>query len=329
MDVVLLCFALAFADAEAAERPAVVVVVGAPGTDEYGKHFKQWTERWQTAADRAGASIDVIGLDEVGADDHRRLRKRLAGEPKKSTEPLWLVLIGHGTFDGQTARFNLRGPDVSAIELAEWLRPIERPLVIVNCASASGPFINALSGQGRVVIAATKSGFEHNFTRFGDYLSAAIAAPAADLDKDEQTSLLEAFLMASAKTQEFYAEDARLATEHALIDDNGDALGTPADWFRGVRATKAAKEGAAVDGLRAAQLPLIRSQREQQLPAEARARRDDLERQIAALRERKAGLPEGDYYHKLEQLLKELARIYETHDDGAEDVSPSVSGPRS
>ncbi len=305
---VLVCSILALATAE---RPAVVVVVGASGTEEFGKQFRQWAERWQAAAERAGASFDCIGLDEDTGEDRQRLRQRLTDAAPASDEPLWLVLIGHGTFDGQTARFNLRGPDVSAAELAAWLGQIERPLAMVNCASASGPFINALSGKNRVVVTAAKSGFEHNFAHFGDYLSAAIGDPAADLDKDEQTSLLEAFLMASAKTQEFYAEDARLATEHALIDDNGDARGTPADWFQGVRATRSAKEGAAVDGLRASQMQLVRSQRERQLPADARTRRDELERQIAALRERKAELGEEAYYRDLEKLLVELAGVYE------------------
>lgn len=309
---------LLLASAGSAERLDVVIVVGAPGTDEYGKQFRQWAERWRAAADRAGASFNCIGLEANETDDDRqRLRQCLADQTHASSEPLWLVLIGHGTFDGQTSRFNLRGPDFSAAELAEWLRPIERPLAIVNCASASGPFINALSGKNRVVVTATKSGFEHNFARFGDFFSAAIADPAADLDKDDQTSLLEAFLMASAKTQEFYAEDARLATEHALLDDNGDGLGTPADWFHGVRAIKLAKEGATADGLRAAQLPLVRSPSERQLPAEARARRDELERNIASLRERKAGMTEEGYYGELEKLLLELARLYEAHDPAA------------
>ncbi|HEX5446744.1 MAG TPA: hypothetical protein VFW87_23200, partial [Pirellulales bacterium] len=311
MSSVLLYFCIALSADIALPQPTVVVVVGASGTEEFGKQFRQWAERWQAAADRAGASFDCIGLDEDAGEDRQRLRQRLTDAAPASDEPLWLVLIGHGTFDGQTARFNLRGPDVSAAELAAWLEQIERPLAMVNCASASGPFINALSGKNRVVVTAAKSGFEHNFARFGDYLSAAIGDPAADLDKDEQTSLLEAFLMASAKTQEFYAEDARLATEHALIDDNGDALGTPADWFQGVRATRSAKEGAAVDGLRASQMQLVRSQRERQLPADARTRRDELERQIAALRERKAELGEEAYYRDLEKLLVELAGVYE------------------
>src|ERR1019366_7106008 len=128
-------------------------------------------------------------------------------------------------YDGHSTKFNLRGPDISATDLAAALKPCLRPLAVIDCASASGPFINALSGPNRVIITATRSGSEVNATRFGGYLAKAIADPAADLDKDGQTSLLEAFLLASRETQQFYREAGRLATEHALLDDNGDGLG--------------------------------------------------------------------------------------------------------
>lgn len=309
--------------APAVNAPSVLVVVGAPGAEEYGKQFRQWAERWREAARRGKAWFSLIGLEEGAEPDRELLAQSLREESKQSAGAFWLVLIGHGTFDGKTPRFNLRGPDVSAGELAEWLKPFERPLAIINCASASGPFINALSGSNRVIVAATKSGFEHNFARFGDYLSQAMADPKADLDKDEQTSLLEAFLLASAGAQEFYASESRLATEHALLDDNGDALGTPADWFKGVRAVKSAKDGAAPDGLLASQMQLVPSDREQRLPPEARARRDEIERQLVQLREQKAKLAEEDYYDRLEVLLVELARLYEPFDAPAEKDAPS------
>ncbi|HEX5498115.1 MAG TPA: hypothetical protein VFX03_02770, partial [Thermomicrobiales bacterium] len=271
----------------------------------------------QDAAGRGDADAIAVGLEaEAKIDDRESLKRRLAETAQSSSGPLWLVLIGHGTFDGKQAKFNLRGPDFSAGELAEWLKPIQRPLAIVNCASASGPFLNELSGDNRVVITATKSGHERNFARFGDYLSAAIADPKADLDKDDQTSLLEAFLLAAARVEDFYREESRLATEHALIDDNGDRLGTPAEWFQGVRAAKSAKDGASLDGLRAGQLQLVRSQGEQDLSAEARARRDELERRIAALRGRKTQTAEDEYYRQLEPLLLDLARLYEPAGQG-------------
>jgi hypothetical protein len=312
--VLLITCALLAADAEA--RPTVVVVVGAEGTAEYGKEFRRWAARWEQAAGKAGAEYFQIGLDAPAAaiSDRDVLKQRLsdgAATGAGGAEALWLVLIGHGTFDGKTARFNLRGPDVTAGDLALWLRDIGRPVAIIDCASASSPFINELSGPDRVVVTATKSGYEHNFARFGDYLSAAIADPRADIDKDEQTSLLEAFLLASSETREFYASEGRLATEHALLDDNGDSLGTPADWFQGTRAVKRAKDGAKLDGLRAGQLCLVRSRGEQELPAAVRSRRDNLEQELARVRERKGQLAEAEYLKLLEPLLVEIARIYE------------------
>lgn len=318
------------------ERPAVIVVVGAEGSDEYGRQFRAWAERWRNAAETGGAELVTIGLDgdtrarepsgsaaagkntEVGnATDRELLELRLAERAETSAAPLWLVLIGHGTFDGKTARFNLRGPDLSADELARWLAPATRPVAIVNCASASGPFLKALAGENRIVVAATKSGYEYNFARFGDYLSAAIADPRADLDKDDQTSLLEAFLMASADVEEFYRNEARLATEHALLDDNGDGLGTPADWFQGVRAVKRAKDGAEPDGARAGRLVLAASVREQRLSAAARGRRDQIEQEIERLRLRKSEFAKDAYYELLEPLTIELARLYEQADESS------------
>jgi hypothetical protein len=293
-------------------KPSVLVVVGAAGTEEYGEMFRTWAERWQAAAERGHAEFAAIGLAPAGEQpDLELLAAKLAEFAKIPDQPLWLVLIGHGTFDGKTARFNLRGPDVSAAELAKLVEPLERPLAIINCTSASGPFLAELSGAGRVVVAATRSGHEVNFARLGDYLSSAIADPRADLDKDDQTSLLEAYLLAASGLAEFYAREARLATEHALLDDTGDKLGTPPDWFRGVRAVKTAKDGAAPDGVRAAQWVLVPSGREEELSADSRARRDELERDLAALRDRKSDLPEDEYLVLVEPLLVELARLYE------------------
>jgi hypothetical protein len=244
--------------------------------------------------------------------DRRRFQEALEAEPRDGLTELWLVLIGHGTFDGKEAFFNLHGPDVSATELSTWLQPIRRPMAIINGASASGPFVPKLSGSNRVVITATRSGHEQNFTRFGNYFARSVADPASDLDQDGQTSLLEAFLAAAYGVAEFYKTEGRLATEHPLIDDNGDGLGTPADWFRGLRATKKAKDNAAVDGFRSHQFHLLRSAAENALEPSARERRDQLEREISRLRDAKTEIAEDEYYRRLEQFLLEIARLYET-----------------
>lgn len=309
-----------------AETPQIVLVVGAEGTPEFGEQFAAWTERWRNAAKQGSTQLTAIGVPGETSDDKTdkdRLRTLLEAEAKTGSQALWLIFIGHGTFDSRQAKFNLRGPDVSAEELALWLKPFERPLAIVNCASSSGPFMNKLAGSGRVVITATRSGSEHNYARFGEHISTAIVDPAADLDKDGQTSLLEAYLAASHRTEEFYKEQARLATEHALLDDNGDGLGTPANWFEGIRATRRAKDGAALDGSRAHQMHLLQSAREQAMPAELRKRRDELELAVEALRDKKTAMSEDDYYGKLEPLLVELAELYEKADSkDAQQSSP-------
>ena len=248
-----------------------------------------------------------MGLDTSGqTNDFESLKQALESEPKDGPSDLWLVLIGHGTFDGKEARFNLRGPDVSATELALWLQPFHRRMAIINTASSSAPFINKLSRTNRVIITATRSGNEQNFARFGQYFCEAITNPEADLDKDEQVSLLEAFLMASRQAGEFYKVEGRLATEHALLDDNGDGLGTPAEWFRGLRATKKPKDNAPVDDLLAQQFHLLNSPTDQKLSPDQRAHRDALERAVVLHREKKKQLSEDEYYVGLEKLLLEL-----------------------
>jgi hypothetical protein len=330
------------------DLPTLLLVVGAPGEPEFGTNFVRQAENWSRAAAQAQVPLTLIGLgspatssispdlpdapttpapdrpEEADASgtsppadvsspsqpaDRELLAAALAAAAKSGREPLWLVLIGHGTFDGREARFNLRGPDLTATELADWLKPFERPLVLINTASASAPFLAALSGTNRIVITATRSGHEQNFTRFGDHLAATLADPASDFDQDGQTSLLEAFLSAAARVAEFYQTAGRLATEHALLDDNGDGLGTPADWFRGVRAVKRPQPGAASDGARAQQLHLVPSPEEAALAPAVRARRDALELDIFRLRDRKASLLEDDYYGRLESLLLELAAL--------------------
>jgi hypothetical protein len=163
------------------------------------------------------------------------------------------------------------------------------------------------------VITATRSGDEQNFARFGQYMAGSIADRSADLDKDGQTSLLEAFLVAARRVEDYYTADGRLATEHALLDDNGDRLGTPPDWFEGFRAVKRAASGALPDGPRAHQYHLVRSEEEQSMPKAFRLSRDRLELELETLRVRKGELAAEAYLELLEGLMLRLARLYESH----------------
>lgn len=294
-------------------KPDVLLVTGASGTEAYGNLFNEWGADWRSVAEKAEANFLQVGpaAPAEGETVKETLRVRLAEQPKQGPEPLWLVLVGHGTFDGRTAKFNLVGPDLSAAELGAWLKDFERPLVALFCFSSSAPFLKPVTGKGRVVVTATRSGFEQNFCRFGGHLAGTLADPEADLDKDGQTSLLEAWLAASRRTAAFYADEGRLATEHALLDDNGDARGTQADWYKGLRLTKNSAEGDLLpDGLRAHQLHLVCGESETALTPEQRLRRNALELDLARLRARKADLEEDVYFRRLEALLLDLGTLY-------------------
>jgi hypothetical protein len=307
-------FALPMFASVSLDRPFVLLVVGASGEDNYEPIFAKCEKLWREAALKGGAEVATIGLDTIpnleSDHDRKKLQELIENFKHTNAAPAWIVFIGHGTDDGKEAKFNLRGPDFSAAELAEWLKPAQRPLIIVNTASCSGAFIKPLSAPNRVIVTATRSGGEINFAHFGEYMAESIGSPAADLDKDEQTSLLEAFLMASRRVADFYKDEGRLATEHALIDDNGDGLGTPPDWFQGVRAVKKPDKGQSADGRRAHQVHLISNAADQKLTAAQRAKRDELELAISNLRDRKAKMPRDEYYRALEPLLLQMARLY-------------------
>lgn len=311
--LLLFLFALA-APARAESGLKILVVVGTGGTEEYEVIFKETAALWIDAAKKGEAAIEIIGLEDGEADDHaKRLRESIAAE--KSPE-LWVVLTGHGTFDGRVAKFNVRGPDFTDEELAGWLADYPGALSLINTASASGSYIREMAKPGRVIITATKNEGEISFTRFGRFFAEAVGGLIeADLDNDKQVSLLESFLFASKRVALFYEEDGRLATEHALIDDNGDQLGSRAEWFEGTTPTQAPSSEAKPDGDLAAQKVLVKNAYERLLTPEQTKARDALERQVVELRRSKSSLDEADYYGKLEALLLELARLYDAVKD--------------
>lgn len=277
----------------------VLLVVGTAGTKEYGQKFETQLEAWKTACAKSDVKPEVLR----GAETTAQLAKRLAAA--KKDRPLWLVLIGHGTFDGRSARFNAEGPDFDAKELAAWIAPLKQEVVFIHTGSSSGGFLRPLAGKGRVIITATKSPDEVFYARFGEYFAQAITGlKEADFDEDGQVSLLEAFRHAGRAAAHFYENEERLATEHALLEDNGDGIGTRHEVFAAMKAE------AKSDGERAAQLVLVLSEEEKKLTEAQRQSRDRLESAIKALNARRAELGDAAYYPQLEKLLRELAAVY-------------------
>jgi len=284
-----------------------MVITGAPGAEEYAGRFESWAQAWLQAAQAGG--WQTLRPGEKGSPTLADITQALQSTAGSPVRPLWLVLIGHGTFDGRQAAFNLPGPDLQPEQLKQLL-PKDRPICVVACFSASGPFLPTLSHQHRVIITATASGNEINFSRWGGELAGALQDLAADLDKDQQVSLLEAFLLASRRNQEFYAGDGRLMTEHPVLDDNGDARPVPPAGFEGIRPVKRLESAATLpDGVQAHQWILIPTGEDARLDPAQLARRNEIELEIARLRNLKERLPEDQYYQALEKLLLDLAQV--------------------
>lgn len=285
-----------------------VIINGASGEPTYAKQFQQWTSSLQAALlGRFGFTRDRVKLltekpDAAAADATAEEVKKLFASLRttlNSDSVLFVFLIGHGSFDKE-AKFNLVGPDLSAADFNKMFSelPTQR-LVIFNMASASGEFIKPLAAKGRVIVTATRSGQENNATRFTEYFLAALKAGDADADQDGHISVLEAFNYANRLTAEFYTRAGRLASEHALLEDNGDGVGhTKMEGGDGLLA-----RATYLDSLTVAQAAANAS------VAKLMRDRTRLEGEIAQLIGRKSSLPEADYEKELERLFIELAKV--------------------
>ncbi len=294
-----------------------LIVVGAPGEEEFAVAFQSWAGRWKQALKTGDVSLlSTANSTETKVNDHDRIEAWVQECATSEARECWIVLIGHGTFDRSGAKFNLVGPDLTSAELGQWIKASQstgekqkQTWVIIDCASSSGPFVNGLSGSDRVIVTATKSGSEMNYSRFGDYLSQAISDPKSDLDHDRSVSVLEAFLAASALTSKFYDDEGRLASEQALLDDNGDGKGTPSVFYRGIRPVKAPAEGLQLDGRLANRMIVSSFGSLPTLSDEAQRRIAELESQLESLRRSKGEMTQRAYFQKIESLLLEIADL--------------------
>lgn len=302
----------------AAQDTHLVLVVGLSGEGSYKDRFHGWASTIREAAvGRLGvAEANVVWLADDTAAAPGKIRDRatlaalravVAGIDQRAgaEDRIVFVLIGHGTERDAKPLFNLTGPDLTAADFAVMLGALApRRVAVVNTASASGAFVAGLSGPGRTIIAATRSGRENNETWFAGFFADALAQEASDLDKDGRVSLFEAFEYARAETARYFEEKKLLVTEHAVIDDDGDGQATmepkPGEgdgvlansfFVGGGARTAAAQAAAAAD-------PVLRGL----LDEAAR-----LEERIATLRGQKDVMPVEEYEGQLETLLVDLA----------------------
>jgi hypothetical protein len=305
------CFALAlFAAAPAlAQSTHVAIIVGLAGEPEHAELFQRWGATLFDTAVKLGVESPIYLAEKPEVDAKRITGRSSKEEIAKAFEKLkgageedvvFVVLIGHGTFDGKVAKFNLPGPDMTPADFEALLKGVKsRHIVFANTASASGPFVEALAGPGRTVVTATRTGAERFATLFGGYFVDAFAGTDADADKNRRVSVLEAFTYAKREVATAYEREGIMLTEHALLSDSGGE-GIPDPSPEG-------KQGKV-----AAVLAMGSASANDALPADPKVRalyveRRELERRIEALKLLKGSMPADRYASDLEKLATDLA----------------------
>ena len=286
-----LCAAPAFA-----QQTQLLVITGVPGDEEHAAQFQKWATSFIDAAKKKDAVPDanIIYLADKRAtrEGVEKAFTDLAARARPN-EGVVVLLIGHGSFDGTQAAFNLPGPDLT---VAEWVKLLGKlsaqRVAFVDTTSSSGAFLPAVAAPGRVVVTATKTGGERNETQFPEYFVGAFQDNAADRDRNGHVSIGEAFEYAKAKVVQAFQQKGLLLTEHATMDEGaGGDNRLAATIFLG---TGRAEDAVAVDTSDPAMRALVDE-------------RNAIEQQIAGLKLKKPSMTEAQYDAEMETLLTSLA----------------------
>jgi hypothetical protein len=277
-----------------AQQTHLLVVTGVPGDEEHAQKFQKWAAAFIDAAKKKDAvpeaNITLLADKQATKGGVEKAFADLAARVKPA-DAVVVLLLGHGSFNGTQAAFNLMGPDLT---VEEWTRllgklPAQR-VAFVDTTSSSGAFLPAIAAPGRVVITATKTGGERNETLFPEYFVAAFDDPAADRDRNGHVSIAEAFEFAKSRVVQAVQQKGLLLTEHAVMEDSGGG-GLASTLFLGTGRADAALAADLSD-------PAMKKLVEE---------KDAIDQQIAALRSKKAAMDEAQYDAQLEKLLTELA----------------------
>ena len=295
----------------------LLIVVGLAGDPEHAKTFQKWGANMAEASGRLGVPPErlVYLADEPGEGAKNVSGPATRDEVGKAFEKfgkqagaddlIFVMLIGHGSFANGSAKFNLSGPDMSAADFNALLTKLPtKQVVFVDTSSSSGPFVQELSAQGRTIVTATRNGAEQYAPVFGGFFIDALTSEAADADKNKRVSVLEAFKFAKTEVARAYEREGLLATEHALLDDDGDKEGSADPSNTG-------NDPKNKDGKVAAVLSLGVAG-DDGLPSDPKLRalhveRRDLERRVESLRLLKESMDAAKYSAELEKLVTAIA----------------------
>lgn len=202
-----------------------------------------------------------------------------------------IYLIGHGSFDGDEYKFNIPGLDITTADILNIMQAFPgQNHFLLNTSSTSGALLEPLGDESRILVTATRSGNEKNATFFGEYFVDALSSEDADLNKNNNISIEEAFSYAQRQVEEYFESQGQLATEHAEIIGNGAAQFTLARIN-----------------------PVVISDENPRL-AELQEQVLDIDRQIESLQLQRSELSNKEYIEQLQALILQSARINEEID---------------
>lgn len=278
-----------------------LTVSGIGGEAEYEQRFSGWAKDLdKIVRGEPGAKVDTLtGKEATKANLEAKLRN--IASQSKADDSVVITLIGHGTYDDRDYKFALPGPDISATELGQLLDRIQAHVLVVNTTSSSGGSIPILQKPKRVVVTSTKTGTEKNITVFARYWIEALRDPAADADKNEIITVLEAFKYAEAKTAKYFEAQNWLATEHCLIEDAGKGEGVKDPGPEN-------GEGQTAGRFALLHLGSVAAAAKDPKKQELLKKKEELETKIDELKYHKAAMDTADYQSQLRKLVLELAQ---------------------
>ena len=196
----------------------LLILCGHPGDEEHRVLYSDTVDRLREALttrfgfDAEAANV-YFGTQEMLTDGGPAprdvggacTRENLAsaaeelGNSLQAEDALWVIVVGHGYFDGLHSHFNLSGPDVDQEGFAGMFEGLAcRELVFWITIPASGFYIRPLAEDGRVVITATEVDRETNETIFPHMLADVLAEPPPkdelDVDGDGALSLFDLYI---------------------------------------------------------------------------------------------------------------------------------------
>lgn len=270
----------------------VTIVQGLGGEPGFEENFH---EQSQTIAE---ASVSLTDSENItlfsGADatrDNLLAHFSELSAAMNEDDRAAIYLIGHGSFDGEEYKFNIPGLDITTDDILGIMNALPgQNHFLLNTSSTSGALLEPLQHENRILVTATRSGNEKNATFFGEYFVEALGSEDADLNKNNNISIEEAFSYAQRQVEEYFESQGQLATEHAEISGDGAAQFTLARINPVVISTEN---------------PRIAELQEQSL---------EVDRQIESLQLRRSEMNNTEYIEQLQALILQSARINEEID---------------